>query len=147
ALGEGPVAHLAARGPADRPRLAHRHRREVVVEVVLLPRLHRVEAVDDLLVVGRAERARDERLGLAAGEERRAVRARQDAELDRDRPDLVRRAAVDAPARERRRADDVALDLVDRARDVEGAELPRGGDAALLVDEGDLDRLRDLADA
>ena len=41
---------------------------------------------------------RDQRLGLAAGEERRAVGAGQDADLDRDRPDLVEAPAVEADA-------------------------------------------------
>src|SRR2546426_9702003 len=50
----------------------------------------------DLLLVGvGAEGGGDERLGLAAREERRAVRPRQVRGLDRDRPDLVRLAAVE----------------------------------------------------
>src|SRR5256884_9508921 len=53
----------------------------------------------DLLLVGLgAEGGGDEGLRLAAREERRAVRARQVAGLDADRPDLVRLAAVEADA-------------------------------------------------
>ena len=45
-----------------------------------------------------AERRDDERLRLAAGEQRRAVRARQHADLGDDRADRLGVAAVDAPA-------------------------------------------------
>ena len=57
-----------------------------------------VHRLDLLLVVGGAERRRDERLCLAAREHGRAVRARQDADLDRDRADLVELPAVEALA-------------------------------------------------
>ena len=53
----------------------------------------------DLLLVGLgAERGGDQRLRLAAREERRAVGPRQVADLDGDRPDLVDLAAVDPQA-------------------------------------------------
>jgi hypothetical protein len=56
------------------------------------------DVLDLLLVVGRAERARDERLCLAAGEDHRAVRAGEGAGLGPDRPDLVELAAVEPHA-------------------------------------------------
>ena len=56
------------------------------------------EIVDDLLVLGGAERRDGQRLGLAAREERRTVGARQQADLAGDRADLVELAAVDATA-------------------------------------------------
>ena len=54
------------------------------------------EAVDDLFVLLRAERRRDEGLRFAAGEEGRAVGAREHALTDFDRTDRARVAAVDA---------------------------------------------------
>jgi hypothetical protein len=84
------VPDLAAAGAADHLDLAGAVRREVVVEHERLGRLARhVDAVDALLVVGGAEGHGHQRLRLAAGEERRAVRARQEAGLDADRPDRV----------------------------------------------------------
>ena len=105
------MADLAARLAAQRLDLARRERREVVVHVErLLPVAE--QRVELLLVVLGAERDGDQRLGLAAGEQRRAVRARQHAGLDRDRADLVGAAAVDALARRQR---------VDRAPTSSGA--------------------------
>ena len=43
-----------------------------------------------LLVLAGAERGDDQRLGLAAGEQRRAVGARQDADFGDDRADRLR---------------------------------------------------------
>ena len=54
------------------------------------------EPVDDLLVLSGAERGDHQRLGLAAGEQRRAVRPGQDADLDRYGADGLGVAAVDA---------------------------------------------------
>src|SRR6185312_3494212 len=101
ALGEEAVADLAARLTAQRLDLSRRERREVVVHVerLLLVTEQRVEL---LLVVLGAERDRDQRLGLAALEQRRAVRPRQHADLDRDRADLVGPPAVDARPRRQR---------------------------------------------
>ena len=73
-----------------------------------------VHHLDLLLVVGGAERRGHERLGLAAGEHGRAVRARQHADLDRDRTDLVERAAVEPlAALERFVAHDLLLELLE----------------------------------
>ncbi len=83
------------------------------------------ERVEPHLLARGAERDDAERLRLAAREQRRAVRARRDADLDRDRPDLLRAAAVGAllvdgdPL-----ADQRLLELVER---------PLGGGAALGV--------------
>ena len=57
-----------------------------------------LEALDLLRIVGGAERAGDERLRFAACEDGGAVRARQHAGFDPDRPDLVELAAVEPDA-------------------------------------------------
>ena len=92
------VADVAARGAPHELRLAHGEGREVVVEEERVLALALV-LLDDLRVVGGPERRGDERLGLAAREERGAVGARQDADLRGDRPDLGELAAVEALAR------------------------------------------------
>ena len=56
------------------------------------------DRVDPLDVGGRPERGDGQRLGLAAGEQAGAVRTREEADLDRDRADLVDGAAVHAKA-------------------------------------------------
>src|SRR5206468_8802501 len=93
ALGEGAVADVTPRRRAEASHLSHRERREVVVEQEVAVRLA-LQRLDLLLVVLSAQRGRYERLRLATGEQRRAVRPRQVSGLDRDRPDLVRLAAV-----------------------------------------------------
>ncbi len=97
ALGQRAMADLTTARSAHELHFADRERREVVVEHEALPHLA-VDHFDLLLVVGGAERRGDERLRLAAGEDDRAVHARQDARLDPDRPDLVELAAVEADA-------------------------------------------------
>src|SRR5207253_9966655 len=52
------------------------------------------ERVDDLLVAARAERGHREHLGLPAREHRRAMRTRQDADLDGKWTDVLRTATV-----------------------------------------------------
>ena len=99
-----------------------------------------MQRVDDLLVARGAERGHDERLRLAAREQRRAVRARQDAGADGDRAHGARVAAVDARlAGEDLVAHDLGFELeqhvADGARDVGrgiGAACTRAVD--LLVD-------------
>ena len=83
-------------GEAHAAGLADRVGREVVVqqEALLLGALERV---DVLLVLAGAEGGHDERLRLAAREERRAVRARQHVHLRDDRPNCLEIAAIDAP--------------------------------------------------
>ena len=97
------VADVAARGAAHELRLAHREGREVVVQQERVLALALV-LLDDLGVVGGAERRRHEGLGLAAGEERRAVGAGQEADLAGDRADLGEVAAVEALSAEDRLA-------------------------------------------
>ena len=89
------MADVAALGAAHEAGLAHRVRREVVVVDVALLVLD-AEAVDALELAGAAQREQAHGLRLAAGEEGAAVRARDDADLAGDRPDLVGGAAVGA---------------------------------------------------
>ena len=60
-----------------------------------------LQRVDDLRVAAGAERRRDQRLGLAAGEQRRAVGARQHAGAHDDVAHGAGVAAVDARLRRR----------------------------------------------
>ena len=77
------------------PTSPDRERREIVVEHEAFRGIGK-QPVDDLLVELRAERQRREALGFAALEERRPVRAREQADLDGDRPDILQPAAVEA---------------------------------------------------
>src|SRR5262249_26565016 len=117
ALGERAVADLTPAGAAHEADFADREGREVVVEHETLP-LFALEALDLLRIVGGPERARDERLRLAAREDGRAVRPRQHAGLDLDRAHLVELAAVEAHAvRQHFLAQDLFLQLLeDRLR-------------------------------
>jgi hypothetical protein len=80
ALGEAAVADFAALRAHHAAGFTHRVGREVVVEqeVILVLAFDRV---DDLRVARGAERGHHQRLRLAAGEQRRAVGARQHADL------------------------------------------------------------------
>ena len=95
ALGQTAVADLAPLGRADAARFAGGERRHVVVEHEAVAELAH-QRVDDLLVLLGAEGGGDQRLGLAAREQRRAVGARQHALADRNRPHGTGVAAVDA---------------------------------------------------
>src|SRR6185436_11200606 len=95
ALREPAVADLAPLGEAVAPRLAGGVRGHVVVEHEALA-VFAGQRVDDLLVAPGAERDRHQRLGLAAGKQRRAVGARQHADPHGDRAHGARVAAVDA---------------------------------------------------
>ena len=107
------MADVAALGAAHEAGLPDRVGREVVVVHVPAVGLER-EVVDALTLLGGAEREQAHDLRLAAREETRAVRARRNADLTRDRADLVRPAAVRAALLDR----DLAADelLVDRLR-------------------------------
>ena len=96
-LGEVAVADVAPAGAAHRLVLAGAVRREVVVVDVALLGL-RADRVDPLDVRGRAERGHGQGLRLAAGEEPRAMRTRDEAHLDRDRSDVGQAATVDPDA-------------------------------------------------
>ena len=101
-----------------------------------------VERIDDLRVAAGAERGHDDRLGFAAREHSRAVRSRQHADLNADRPYRARVAAVDARlARDDAAANDLALDVVELVLDLTGtpsARLGRDLGDALLLDLADL---------
>ena len=113
-LREVAVADVTPAGAAHRLVLAGAVRREVVVVDVALLGL-RADRVDPLDVRGRAERGDRQRLGLAAREEARAVRPRDQAHLDRDRPDVREAAAVDPDALvDDDAADRLLLDQVER---------------------------------
>ena len=119
APGELAVADLAAARAAHAAGLADREGREVVVqqERLLVGPLQRV---DPLLVLAGAERRDHQRLGLAAGEQRRAVRARQDAGFRHDRAHGLHVAAVDALAGvENVPADDLGFELLEHAADAQ----------------------------
>jgi hypothetical protein len=74
------VADFAAAGPAQELDLADGERREVVVKHETLVELA-ADVLDLLLIIGRAERAADERLRLAAREDDRPMHTGQDAGL------------------------------------------------------------------
>ena len=112
------VADFAAAGRTHAARLAHGVGREVIVqeEGLLVGAL---QGVDPLLVLARAERCYHERLRLAAGEQRRAVRARNHMDQAIDGPHRNQIAAVDALAGlEDARPDDVLLDLLEGVREL-----------------------------
>src|SRR3989454_7489596 len=96
-LRQGAVTDVPPRGPAVSPDLADRERREVVVQHEV-PVVLALEGLDLLLVRLRAQRGRDERLGLSPGEDTRAVGPRQVGHVDRAGRDLVHLAAIDADA-------------------------------------------------
>ncbi len=87
------VADFTPSRAAHAARLAHAEGREVVVqhEGVLLFALVRLQP---LAFVGGAQGGRNQGLGLAAGEQRRAVRARQNAVFNGDGANLVEGAAI-----------------------------------------------------
>ena len=117
APGELAVADLAPAGRADAAGLADRERREVVVqhERFLVGPL---QGVDPLLVLAGAERGDHDRLRLAAGEQRRAVGARQEADFGDDRAHGDQVAAVDALAGvEDVPAHDLGFELLEHAGD------------------------------
>ena len=92
-----------------------------------------LEAVDVLLVLAGAERRHRQRLRLAAGEQRRAVRARQDAGFGHDRAHRLEVAAVDARAGvEDVPAHDLRLRVLEHRLDLLGVELRRAVGRAQL---------------
>ena len=138
------VTDLAAAGKAEAAGLADRVRREIVVQHEVLAVLAG-ERVDDLLVLPGAERGDHQRLGLAAGEQRAAVRPGQQPHLHLDRPDRPRVAAVDTGALgQDAPPDDVLLevleDLVETLEDQHLVErlVVRQRRLDALLDRGDL---------
>ncbi len=95
APGELAVTDLAPARPAHAAGFTHREGREVVVqqEGFLIGPL---QSVDELLVLAGTQRGNHQRLGFAAGEQRRAMGARQHADFGHDRADRLQIASVDA---------------------------------------------------
>src|SRR6185312_5367666 len=92
---EAAVADLAALRAAHAAALAHRIRREVVVEQEGVLRLA-FRRVDDLRIATGTEGDRHDGLRFATSEQRRTVGARQHADANADRTDVFETAAVDA---------------------------------------------------
>ncbi len=88
ALGQRAVPDLAPSGAAQEGHLAHRERREVVVQHEALGLLAFVD-FEPLHVFGSAQRGGDQRLGFATGEDGGTVRAWQCSHLDGDGANLV----------------------------------------------------------
>ncbi len=95
ALCQTAVADFAPLRCTDPARLSGRKRRHVVVKHEALAILA-LQCIDDLLVLLGAKRCDDQRLRFAAREQRGAVRTRQYAETNLDRPHGARIASVDA---------------------------------------------------
>ena len=109
------MADFAAAGRAHAAGLADGVGREVVVQHEGLL-AGAFQAVDELLVLGGAQGGDDQRLGLAAGEQRRAMGARQDADFGDDGTHGGEIAAVDALLGvEHRVAHDIGFDVVEQA--------------------------------
>src|SRR3546814_602545 len=113
ALGQAAMADLAALRAHHAAGFTDRIGREVVVEQEVFLVLAR-DGVDDLAVARGAQRGDHDRLGLAAGEQRRAVGARQHADLGGDRAHGVERTAVDADlGRQHRAAHGLVFELAE----------------------------------
>ena len=126
APGELAVADFAPAGRAHAAGLADRIGREVVVEQEPLL-IGAVQRIDILLVLARAERRDDHRLRFAAGEQSRAMRARQHPDLSQDRAHGGQIAPVDAPlVVENVPAHDLGLGVVERLLDLVGGKLRLG---------------------
>jgi hypothetical protein len=167
-LARRPWPTLAALGDAEAAGLAGAEGREVVVEQEALAVLAG-DRVDDLLVAAGAQRGHHQGLRLAAGEQRRAVGARQHAGADLDRAHGAGVAAVDArlavedaAAHDARlEVEEDVLELVDRGRVLHAfgeladhalADLGQAGRALLLAGDAEglfhlgLGELGDLGD-
>ena len=106
------MADLAAGGGAARTGFAGGPLRHIiVVDIAALGLV--IDGVELLRGGERVQRADGEDLGLAAGEQARAVDARQNADLGVQRTNLVRGTAVDALALEQPLLDDLLLHLVE----------------------------------
>ena len=151
---DGPPGKLAVAdlAPPRRPqhaRFADAVGREVVVQHEVFAVIA-AQRVDDLLVLAGAERGDHQRLRLATGEKRAAVRPRQDADLADDGAHGTGVAAVDAPAGGQDVAsDDLLLQALENAGQKLGIDgfvrRQLGADAILdrrhLLLAGQLDRL------
>ena len=132
ALGEGAVADLAAVLTSEAAGLADAEGREVVVEQEVLGGLAASVSVDHLGLVGGCQGGEGHRLGLAAGEESRAVGAGKDGGLAGELTELGEAAAVTALLLvEDADAEGLLLKVIERLRDLE-----LGGGGELLEDLG-----------
>ncbi len=116
AFGQGAVSDFAAAGAADGPNFAHAVAGEVVMEHEFLA-VFVDQSIDQLLVAAGAEGDGAHGLGFAAGEDGRAVNARQNADFAGDRADAVVIAAVGADAGQNRFARDLLLDFDEDGRE------------------------------
>ncbi len=114
APGELAVADIAAARRAKAANLAHRIGWEVIVQHEMLI-AEPCQPIDHLLGILGAQRRGRDGLRLAAGEQRRTMRAGQEMDLGFDRADLRRGAPVDASAiAQDRAAHDFGLQLLDQ---------------------------------
>ena len=144
APGELAVADFATAGGAETTDFTDRIGREVVVEHEMLV-TQAGQAVDHLLGVLGAKRGGADRLGFAAGEQRRTMGARQEADGRLDRTDLRGVAAVDAAAfLQDCRTDDFRFQLLDQLD--RGHLVLRGflGKGFLRLGAGGVQRVRTL---
>ncbi|CAB4709557.1 unannotated protein [freshwater metagenome] len=125
---ERTVADLAALGRAHAAGLAGRERREDVL-VHVAARLLRGESVELLLQLEHVERGDTQDLGLAALEERRAVHARDHADLGVQRADVGQAATVHADlVAQDALAHDLLADRAERRADLLLATLELAGE-------------------
>ena len=126
APGELAVADFAPAGRTHAAGLADRIGGEIIVEQEPLL-IGPVERIDILLVLAGAQRCDDHRLGFAAGEQGRAVGARQHPDLSQDRAHGGQIAPVDAPlVVENVPANDLGLGVVERLFDLVWGKLRLG---------------------
>src|SRR4029077_6249964 len=118
APGKLAMADLAPPWSAHSSGLADRERRGIVMQEKSLL-LRSLQRVDPLLLLAGAERRHHQGLALAAREQGRAVRPRQNADFRNDGTHGLDIAAIDAPTGvEDVPAYDLGLDLLEDARDL-----------------------------
>src|SRR5581483_8161721 len=118
ALGEIAVADLAPARAAQKFHFADAERRKIVMQHEFFEVLAD-QGIDPLLVGSGAQGRHHQRLGFAAGKQRRAVGARQHLGFAGDRADVLQAAAVDAPLfLNHQTAKDVALELFEGVLDI-----------------------------
>ncbi len=88
------MTNFAPSGTTHKPNFADAEGREVVVQHEALGSFARLEHLHALLIFLRAKSRRNQRLRFSARKQGRAVRARENADFDVDRADLVEAAAI-----------------------------------------------------
>ena len=107
------MADFAPARAGDAAGFADGEVREVVVQDEFLLALAAGVGIEFLRVVAGAERGERDGLGFAAGEQRRAVRARQNADFAGNRADVIKGAAIEALAAvQNQAADGFLLDVI-----------------------------------